>query len=563
MIATIINNNHIVLDHMTSHEESLVAEEFTVTVTNRFIDPSDGGFNGIYRRYDRTNKRLARPFLDKLRKMCKENDVPLVVEDNRPQWECDIIQKDQINADFLPGITLEQYQVDAIRASCDAEVGIYDIVTGGGKTEVMAGICKAIRCQTVILADQRIVIDQIKQRLELRDVVDEVGLFYAGRTPDGQLIVAGSVQSLQIPTRVPPSPQESDAYRKARSLINNDREHYGLTVDSDRADVENAINTLADKIHTKAMDKYQSVLKGFRKRKERAKEFQKLVKQSDMLLVDESDMASSNQYKNVFRHLFSGRRRYGFSGTPFDPDKPVDALFIHEHLGSVIIKVDRNTLESLGRIIPVTFTMLALGDTKNERSAYDIAVREKMVENNHFHRAIAAICRRYSGDQTLILVDRDLLGEALANAIDGAIFINGKTTKRRQDQVLRAFERKELRVVIGGKIIRRGLDLKGGCDNLIIATGGKLWSTFNQQIGRAIRVNERGFCRVFDFLLLYNKYLYAHSRARLQAAVGMGYKTRVVFPDGQQIEGTRFIASRYRRPKVAKQIGRPVKREHL
>ena len=77
---------------------------------------------------------------------------------------------------------------------------------------------------------------------------------------------------------------------------------------------------------------------------------------------------------------------------------------------------------------------------------------------------------------------------------------------------------------------------------------GRLWSTLMQQIGRGVRINQQGYGRVFDFYLMYNKYLYNHSRARLRSVVQIGYKTRVVFQDGKQIDGDRFVASRFKRP---------------
>src|SRR5258708_1195823 len=84
------------------------------------------------------------------------------------------------------------------------------MVTGSGKTEVLAGLIKALPCTTVILAEQRIIIEQIKERLELRDVVSDVGLFYAGETPTGQLVIVGSVQSVALPTKIPKPPNRSE-----------------------------------------------------------------------------------------------------------------------------------------------------------------------------------------------------------------------------------------------------------------------------------------------------------------------------------------------------------------
>jgi superfamily II DNA or RNA helicase len=103
-------------------------------------------------------------------------------------------------------------------------------------------------------------------------------------------------------------------------------------------------------------------------------------------------------------------------------------------------------------------------------------------------------------------------------------------------------------VLIGGKIVNRGLDLSGGCESLILATGGQLWSDFNQKIGRAVRHNSNGKGRVYDFLFRTNKYLYKHSRARLQAVVEMGYKATVIYKGGK-IDGRELIRRRFRLPR--------------
>lgn len=521
MLARIIDNKFIYLASLTVHEEDLVQEHFSVEIKNyQYIDPSQrGGWNGIYKRYDRGKQRLARPFLGELRLLCNKRNIPLVVQDERPVWSHQVTPPEQIDKNFLPGITLEDYQVAAIQKGCGIEVGIISAPMGSGKSELIAGFCKAINCPTIILADQLIIIDQLKERLELREVINDVGLFYAGKTPAGQSIIIGSIQSLVLPARIPSKPSRYD-YK-------------------------------SDEGYGRALKKHEATLQGFRKRSARAKQFQELVKKAEMLIVDECDLASSNQFRYVFRHLFSGRRRYGFSGTPYDPAKPLQNLFVKEHLGSVVFEVDRREVERLGRIIPVEYFMFSFGEDGNihESSAYDIAMTEKMIENPMFHKAVAAICSTYPDDGTLILVDRDNLGEALQAIIPGSVFIHGQTPQRRRNQVLDAFERRELKVLIGGKIIRRGLDLKGGCENLIIATGGKLWSTFNQQVGRAVRVNRRNRARVFDFYFLNNKYLYSHSKSRLRAMVGLGYKTRVIFRDGQQLNGEQFVNSRFRRPK--------------
>lgn len=522
MRAIIEDNQWIYFENITDAEDNILWEEFSVVRPGTYIDPNQrGNWDGIYRKYNRGKQRMARPFLSMLRGVCKKRDLPLSVVDKRDPWPYKILSPDQIGTDFLPGITLEDYQVKCIQKATQVECGVVDIPTGGGKGELIAGFCKAIECPTLILADQRVVIDQLKSRLELRDVAEEVGLFYAGKRPSGQLIVVGSIQSLTPPSKPP--------------------------------DVPSRKPTESDEEFLARMNRWDKSFKAYKTRRANAKALQQYVKKAQMLIVDECDKAVSDPWKNLFRHYFQGRRRYGFSGTPYDPEKPVEAVVMQEHLGSVIFQETRANLTKLGRIIPCEYFMLAYGldGSVTEASAYDIAYNEHITESPTFHHMVAKLCKkskREEGDGTLILVDREALGWKLEEAIRAlgmtAHFIFGKTPQRKRDATLRAFERREFDVLIGGKIINRGLDLKGGCETLIIATGGKLQSDFIQKIGRALRHNRRGKSRIFDYFFRCNRYLYAHSKARLKAMIRAGYRTTVVFPGGG-VDGTELLKSRF------------------
>lgn len=521
MIAVISNNKFIQLENVTQAEDDILWMAFSVAKPGIYIDPDQlGQWDGVFRKYNRSKQRLARPLLAMLRQVCEKNNLPLVIKDERDPWSYTVLDKENINSDFLPGITLEDYQVNCIRKCVDTECMIVDIPTGGGKGELIAGLCKAISCPTVILADQTIVIDQLKARLELRDVTDEVGLFYAGKRPDGQLIVVGTIQSL-MPAKKPLQP----------------------IVDHDNLSPE-------DERKLKMWEKRN---KAYSTRKANVSELLQYVKNAEMIIVDEADKCVSDPWKNLFRYHFNGRRRYGFSGTVFDPSKPVEALVVQEHLGSVGFTATRQHLESLGRIIPCEYYMLAYGldGSISESSAYDIAYDEHITYSPKFHKLIASLCKSLCDVDigTLVLVDRTALGNNLLEAIINvglkSEFIQGPTSQRHRKEALQSFEKRILNVLIGSKIINRGLDLKGGCENLIIATGGKLQSDFIQKIGRSVRINNVGKSKVYDFLFRCNKYLYDHSKERLKAMVGLGYKTTVVFPGGR-VDGADFIKSKFR-----------------
>lgn len=439
-------------------------------------------------------------------------------------------------------------------------------------TEVIAAICKAIPCPTVIFADQIIIVDQIKERLELRKVVDEAGLFYAGKTPIGQLVIIGSIASTCNPKNPEVPKNENYISDITRDLVvryvksgfedlSAGKQIKTLAPDLLRAIERSAklgleftqelVARLQSESLEKAKTRYASQLKAFKTRLRRAKQFQEIIKRAEMIIVDEADLAVSTPYKTMFRNHCNARRRYGLTGTAFDDDRIVDSLFLREHLGSVIVKVGREEVEAAGRTIQADCYALAFGDDDiHEASTLEIAYKEKVVDNPQFHKLVKGLCDTYPNDGTLILVDRDALGENLRAAIPGSEFIHGKTSHKKRDKILESFEKREITVLIGGKIINRGLDLSGGCENLIITTSGKLSRNLKQKIGRAVRLNKRGRSRVFIFYILNNKYLYDHSKASLRTMVSLGFSTWVILRNGKKIDGSEFIASKFRRPKA-------------
>jgi len=469
----------------------------------QFIDVAHQRWDGWYRKYDERNGRLRRPLLNELKLFAKHNNYPLKIIDKRPK-EKHPADQIKVTPGLLSGITLEPYQIRAIKAMCNNEVGLISSPTGSGKTEKIAAITKLYNLPTVIIAEQRIVIEQLKERLELREVSDSnVGLFYGGERPNGQPVVVGSIQSLTTPN--PP---------KKRTV--------------------------------KSLKKYKA-------RRNNAKLFQEIVRKAKLLLVDEADRATDKRYRKLFLDYYQGRYKFGFSATCFDKDKPVEALILKEHLGSIICEIPRKEVENAGRIIPIQAVMIAVGEDgdKYDKTAYDIAQRELIIENDKYHQLIKAIISSFPDEKTLILVDtnnvRDL-GAILQEKIDGSVFIFGDTSKKMRREALSAFERGELKCLIGGKILKRGLDIKGGMHNLIICGGGKLSSDFNQKIGRAVRKNGRGWARLFSFFHLDNYYLYKHSKEQLKTIVSLDYNVQVVV-NGKRMDGRELIRKRFRLPK--------------
>lgn len=384
-------------------------------------------------------------------------------------------------------------------------------------TEMMAAIIKMFPgCPTAVIAEEVIVTQQIKERLELREVAGSqgVGEFYAGKRPDGQLVVVGSVQALQTPQ--PPKRNEGEED-----------------------------------------DKWEIRKKAYKTRSKNAKILQKIIGKCHLILIDECDRAASDQYEPLFDGRWGTEARYiyGFSGTPFSKHKPVDNLILRSRFGEVISESERDEVEALGRIIPVSFTMVAVGESgdKYDRMNNNDAINTFMVEGDDLHNTIRKICNLYKDEGKLILVDRVKLGKNLQEKIPNSVFIDGKTSLSKRNKARKSFEKRDLKILIGSKILMRGLDLKGGTENLILCYDGKSDQEFLQRIGRALRNNSKGSARVFDFFFLNNFYLYKHSRERLKNLVEQGYESHVLFPkSGVKISGADLIKRRFRIPKASK-----------
>ena len=513
MLARIVNDKFIYIEQISTNEELILDKEFSVRHPRaQYLDTSNGFFDGTFHKYNRKHRRLARPFLSDLIRVCGERGLPLNVIDDRPPPKYPSPNPSVVTKDLLSGVELYDYQIGGIKSTCHNEVGCISAKTGAGKSEMIAGIAKIMNCPTIILCDMTIIVGQLKERLELRKTAEEVGMFYAGKRPNGQQIIVGSFQSLTIPSEPEKKPKDTP-------------------------------------------ESYAKKLKAYSTRRKNARKLRDIIGKCDLLLVDECDQATSKQWRNLFWGWFKGRRRFGFTGTPNDPGKPVQNLVLKEHLGSVIYHVDRKEVEKVHRIVPVRYAAIAFGDEAmaKDRAAYDIALKEQIIENPLFHGLVKDVAAlSIKGDTrygTVVLVESIPLGNVLESIIPDSKFIYGNTPMKERMAAIRAFEDRKLRVLIGGKIIRRGLDLKGGCESLIIATGGKLASDFDQKIGRAVRVNCRGFAKIYDFYFLGNFYLYTHSRLRLKTIVSMGYPAKVIFRNGV-VEADKFIKSRFRRPKT-------------
>lgn len=518
----IVNNQYCYMHNIPDAYNTLLWNKMTFSDPNARFMNSSRPWQGQFRKYDLVQKRCLLTFLPRIVSICRSENILFSLEDLRNPCTFSVTHPDSIDENWLENIKLEDYQVAAIKKAMTTEFGIFKLTTGAGKSEIIAGILKAINCRTIVLADMTVVVSQLRDRLRLRQVAEEIGMFFAGEKPNGEQIVVGSVQSLMPPSSVGPSPSATEF---------DDEKKY-----------------------QKALIKWQQKKDAFKTRKRNYEYLIDYAKKAEMLIVDECDRSASDTYKKVIRMHFKGRRKYGFSATPYDDSKPIKNINVEENFGPIVFEMNRKDVEDRGRIIPCKYRTIVYeqdGFDLHNKIVLDEATNMFMVNNRRFHDIVFGICNVHKSERNMILTERIPLGEnLLAHAQTlglNARFIYGKTAKNERDRIIQMFADGELDVLIGGKIVNRGLDIKGGVDNLIIATGGKLRSDFLQKIGRALRVNNRGYSYVYDFLFRCNHYLYEHSKARLETIIDADYESKVLFGYAN-LDGKEFVRRNFRPP---------------
>lgn len=575
----VVDNRTIQLSQLFEGQSEIVNKHFSVRDPNAFYSAAmrNRKWDGYYRKFNTYTQTMSKAFIGELIELCKEHDFPYEIVDNRPKTKFPRPSVGTFDETLIEGITLRPHQMRALNASCISDDPIADLIseygihkhkTGAGKTEMICGIIKLFRCPTVIITEQVVVLDQIVERLKLRNVVhnNDIGMFCSGLTPTNNLVIVGSTASIQNPIK----PKLSNIEVKTETVVKEFDSLYANRKDELKEIIGvNSYNAIVsayassnDSLISEALEKplmrlsllmkkkyFDAALKGYYTLIEKTTIIQELIKKCELLLVDECDKGSSDLYEILYKELFLGRYVYGFSGTPFDDDVPVQNMTVKERFGSVISESSRAELEAIGAIQPVKYYMVQHGRmAKDAKDAFDVAERAEITENVEFHKRVKQITDSFPDDGTLILVDTleiEGLGLALEKIIPGSVFIYNKTPKSKRDKAIKDFENRTIKVLIGSKIVKRGLDLKGGCENLIICGGGKRSSNFDQMIGRAVRLTKRGFSRVWDFYFTGNYYLINHSRKRLKYIVAMGYKT-VVLIGGKQIDGPEFVKKKYK-----------------
>jgi len=118
------------------------------------------------------------------------------------------------------------------------------------------------------------------------------------------------------------------------------------------------------------------------------------------------------------------------------------------------------------------------------------------------------------GLSTLTLVKEIAHGQLLQSQIKDCVFVNGQEESTFNYDAIQAFNRGEIKNLVGTSVIGEGVDTKGA-DCVILANGEKAKTKIMQNIGRVVRLKKgKEFGLVFDYEDTGQKIIKKHSNTR-------------------------------------------------
>lgn len=254
---------------------------------------------------------------------------------------------------------------------------------------------------------------------------------------------------------------------------------------------------------------------------------QDLVGDVDLLAVDEIHHSGADSYTQLlpdFDHIYY---RFGFTGTFLRND--AKTLDMWGFLSNRLYNYPPYKAREEGFLTPVEFNIETLPGKphKDYQKEYDANYCVKTVKGRiqGAEELLAAIRRRVeaipSDEQILILVDRKdnsgkIIHELLkSHGLDNS-YVSGDDKKETIADTIEAFNKKEIRILVGSMVIGEGIDLHSA-QHLILANGGKSPIKLVQAIGRCVRLHPgKKKSYVWDFCFAETCYLQKHAGQRVE-----------------------------------------------
>ncbi|WCS69217.1 ATP-dependent RNA helicase [Bacillus phage vB_BsuM-Goe20] len=529
-----------------------------------------GVWDGITDFYDMKEDKfhtgLLTQFLEGLRKL-KDKDPSLTyeIEDVRP---AQLVHPESIDEEIVLGngendpITLRDYQYESVRNVFRDQVGIVNVATNGGKTEIASGFMQQVL--PYLKRGERIAFfthskeilhqsaDRIMARLNLkpRDI---------GKIGDGKFDVKNKkIVFVMVPTLVSSlkDPKKGIKFtakervikmiaedvapkfrntKNTRQLLRNYIKNCNLTTQVWQSAEEQLMyiaydNKFTDRTAQLQLNKYIAEFDKImeKKNKNKYKRYKDTIDFLDsikVMIADEVHHSKADTWFSSLSLCGNAVYRVGLTGTVDKKDKMgwqrLQAIF-----AQVVVKVSNEFLIEKGISSKPTIRLLPVVEPRNIElvNTYLEAYKLGIVENETRNKMIVDLVQSYKKRRpggVLVSVKEIEHGNKIqemlsARGLESAFIHGGSESDHRAGQ-LEKFSKGETGILIASTIIDEGVDMKSiGC--MVLAAGGKSMRQQLQRIGRGLRLNgiDGNSVMVFDFYDQTNKYLRNHSNERLK-----------------------------------------------
>jgi len=176
---------------------SVIDDVLTIEVPNAKYSKlyRDGLWDGKKRFFDKVRNRFLTGFLDMVRERVEEEGGEVEVvgeEDSKYVFE---VREEEIKLNGIDWERFKKVQLPLLRAIGERGRCAVRLATGGGKTEVIAGLCSVLRDKRCLVLVHRIeLLEQTRRKLEER-LEERVGVLESGRVDIGKRVVVGMVWS--------------------------------------------------------------------------------------------------------------------------------------------------------------------------------------------------------------------------------------------------------------------------------------------------------------------------------------------------------------------------------
>lgn len=516
---------------------------------------------------DKFHTGLLQQFLAAMRELQKvDPTINYSVEDNRP---APLLHHDAIDDEIVLGngdegdIILRDYQYDSVKKAFEDQVGIINVATNGGKTEIASGIMQQVlphlkRGERIaFFTHAKEIMHQSAERIGKRLNIDARKI---GKIGDGKFDIKNKqIVFVMIPTLVSKlkdpkkgvkfTPKENvikfiaeevapkfKNTQNTRKLMQNYIKNCKLTTKVWQSAEETLMYIAYDKKFTDKsaqmeLNKYvvefakimEKKNKGKYKVYQETKEFMESIK---VMIADEVHHSKSDTWYSCLSMCENAIYRVGLTGTVDKKDEMgwqrLQAMFSH-----ITVKVSNEFLIERGISSKPTIRLVPIQEPRNLElvgtfmEAYKLGIVENDMRNNTIaNLAVAYKAKRPGG--ILISVKEIEHGNRIldlikAKGFEDVEFIHGSSDDEDRSGGLERFSKGQLGILIASTIIDEGVDMKSiGC--MILGAGGKSLRQQLQRIGRGLRLNgiDGNSVMVFDFYDATNKYLLAHSKERLK-----------------------------------------------